>query len=150
VSEPAGEAAARPTGESAAAPTGSLLRRRAWLVWAAVMLVWAVIPLSWLLGHASSSQRFSLTTAAHFGEYVVLAGLVVLATRPARPWLVGAALAVLTGLLYGPLTEVVQLPLPYRSFQVGDILADWSGTLVGALAFSAVCARGARRRGLRA
>jgi hypothetical protein len=67
VSEPAGEAAARPTGESAAAPTGSLLRRRAWLVWAAVMLVWAVIPLSWLLGHASSSQRFSLTTAAHFG-----------------------------------------------------------------------------------
>jgi VanZ family protein len=140
VSEPAG-------------PAGSLVRRRAWLVWAAAMLVWAVIPISWLLGHASSSQRLSLTTTAHFCEYVVLAGLVVLAARsswPSRPWLAGAALGVLAGLLYGPLTEVVQLPLPYRSFQLGDILADWSGTLVGAVAFSAVCEWRARRRGLRA
>ena len=91
-----------------------------------------------------------LTTGAHFGEYVVLAGLVVLAARPARPCVVCAALGALVGLLYGPLTEVVQLPLPYRSFQVGDILADWSGTLVGALAFSAVCARRAGWRELRA
>jgi VanZ family protein len=147
VSGPDGAAAARPASEAAARPAG-LLWRRAWLVWAAVMLVWAVIPISWLLGDASPAQRFSLTTAAHFGEYVVLAGLVVLAARPARPCLAGLALGVLAGLLYGPLTEVVQLPLHYRSFQVGDILADWSGTLVGALAFSAVCARRARRRGL--
>ena len=48
---------------------------------------------------------------------------------------------------YGALIELLQMPLAYRSAQVGDLAIDAAGAVAGLLAFSCVRAwRGRRGR----
>jgi VanZ family protein len=118
---------------------GGRWRRCAWLVWLAVIFVFAVIPLAWLFHREPSLNPSFVTTAGHAGEYAVLAALAewafLLRTSAWRAALAG----VLVAAIYGPLMEVVQLPLPYRALDVHDMVADWLGALAGALVVGAVC-----------
>ena len=131
------------------APASGRWRRYAWLVWLAVIFVFAVVPLAWFFHRQPSLNPDFVTTAGHVGEYAVLTALATWAfLLRASVW--RAVLeSVLVAAVYGPLMEVVQLPLPYRAFDVHDMVADWAGALAGALAVSVVCWWAAKRQTLR-
>ena len=121
------------------APAGSRWRRYAWLVWLVVILVFAVIPLAWLFHREPSLNPSFVTTAGHVGEYTILTVLAAWAFLLRTNRWRAVLGSVLVAAVYGPLMEVVQLPLPYRAFDVHDMVADWAGALAGALAVGFVC-----------
>ena len=131
------------------APASGRWRRYAWLVWLAVIFVFAVIPLAWLLHRQPSVGPSFVTTAGHVGEYAILAALAAWAfLLRTNAWRAVMG-SVLVAAAYGPLMEVVQLPLPYRAFDVHDMVADWVGALASALAVSVVCWLAAKKRASR-
>jgi VanZ like family len=157
-------AAGAPVGTAPAPRQGERLAARVTLAWAGVVLVFALLPLHGFL-HETVGERESLTTQiGHFVEFAVLAALAawwvgcrdgstgVAAgdgrtpgageswTRSAR----GTLLAWAATVAFGAAIEVVQIPLPYRSAQLSDLLLDGAGALAGALVFSA--GRGLRAR----
>lgn len=131
----------RPPGERA-----GWLRRRGWLLWMGVVLIMAVVPIAWLFRRAPSLNPGLTTTGGHVIAYAILTVLTAWAAsvrlRPVFSVLWGMVLAA----LYGPLMEVVQLPLPYRAFDVRDMAADWVGAAAGALVVSAAYRMAAARR----
>ena len=114
-----------------------MTRRLAWRLWLAVILVFAVVPLAWLFHREPSLDPGFVTTAGHVSEYAVLTVLAAWSWSRHGSGVRALAGGVLLAALYGPLMEVVQLPLPYRAFDVRDMAADWMGALIGALVFSA-------------
>lgn len=78
-----------------------------------------------------SPSRWGLTDKqVHFAVYAVLGGTLAWGwwrSRRAVPHWV----AVGAGLLYGVLDEVHQAFVPGRSPEMGDVLADWAGVIVG-------------------
>ena len=127
-----------------------MTRRWAWLAWLGVTLVFAVIPLAWFFHREPSLDPGFVTTAGHVTEYAVLTILAAWSWSRRGEWVWAIVGGVVLSALWGPLMEVVQLPLPYRAFDVRDMAADWAGALLGALALSAagwLAAAGRARRG---
>ncbi|MFA4964125.1 MAG: VanZ family protein [Thermoleophilia bacterium] len=113
---------------------------RAWraaaMAWAAVVVLFGVLPTQAAV-HAFAGEREDvLTSGGHFLEYAVLAALVALASSSSgggRRTLLNA-FAGAVGL--GAAVELVQAPLPYRDFQIGDLAVDAAGAAVALLLFS--------------
>ena len=86
-----------------------------------------------------------LGALGHYFEFALLMGLVAVGWRDAigrrRALAVGAAVSA----VYGVVIEVVQLPLPYRHFDVRDMATDWAGVATAALLVS-VASRAAAAR----
>jgi VanZ family protein len=73
---------------------------------------------------------------AHLCEYAVLGFLLARALRRSRPSLGGGAvvaLAALLGAAYGASDEFHQSFVPERTASLGDLAADGTGALLGAL-----------------
>lgn len=117
-------------------------------VWAALILVFSVLPAEWLLGAAPRETWSALASAAHVLEFAVLAALLDL-RQAWRPAMRGGGRRVLGVLGFAGLlavaVEFVQWPLPYRSFDWTDLVADAVGIGFG-LAVSRLVLRGAVRR----
>ena len=78
----------------------------------------------------------ALRTAAHFGIYLILGGLLIPAVRSiggrkGKDKEIPAALAL--GTAYAISDEIHQLFVPGRGAQLSDVLVDAAGTLAGAL-----------------
>ncbi len=124
----------------------SWARRRAWLLWMVVVFVFAVVPIAWLFRREPSLDPGVATTAGHVAAYAILTVLTAWALSMRRRMPVAILGGAVLAALYGPLMEVVQLPLPYRAFDVRDMAADWAGTALGALVVSAAGRLAAARR----
>jgi hypothetical protein len=143
------------------------LARRLTLGWAAVILVFALVPTHAALNAAVGERETLTTQIGHFVEFAVLAalGLWWMSARGRSPGDAGAGSSAGEGPAGGPvpvrsvlgawaaatafgaLIEVLQMPLSYRSAQIGDLAMDAAGAAAGLLAFSCVRAlRGQRSR----
>ena len=74
-----------------------------------------------------------LTAPFHFVGYAVLAALFVRATRSDRR-VVAVAVAATAATTFGLAVEVVQAPIPWRSFSWADVAVNAAGTVFGAVA----------------
>jgi VanZ family protein len=125
---------------------GARLWRVAALVWTLVIIVFGVVPTRGVVHEVARGHGDLLTSAAHFGEFVLYAFVLAVAIGGwRRDWraLSGAAL-IAVGL--GVAVELVQALLPYRDAQIGDALVDVVGVAVGLLAFSLAAGMRARQR----
>jgi uncharacterized protein YfiM (DUF2279 family) len=155
------------SGEGRVGASGERLARRLTLGWAAVILVFALLPTHAALSAAVGERETLTTQVGHFIEFAVLAalGLWWMSARERNPGDAGAGGRAGEGPAGGPvpvrsvlgvwaaatafgaLIEVLQVPLAYRSAQVGDLAMDAAGAAAGLLAFSCVRAlRGQRGR----
>lgn len=125
--------------ESPAALRPRFAAAAAWAVLIAVLL-WTggpETPPSWIWLEAL--QEAGGDKLGHAGLFLVQAWLLCRARPPTPAWL-GASLAV--AVLFGALTEAVQVPLGDREGELGDLVADALGAAAGVAAF----ARWSRRR----
>jgi hypothetical protein len=137
------------------------------VAWALVVLAFAVVPTHAVLSSTVGEQETRATEIGHFVEFAVLAALALWwateraesrpggaherraqTRRPGTAWIVRSAAVWVAAVAYGALIELIQMPLGYRSAQVGDLAVDAAGALAGLLAFS--CVRALRARGRRA
>jgi len=102
----------------------------AWL-YAAAVVVFAALPTRGALDATVGERQTTVTLVAHFAEFVVLAVLVTAAAsrRGGRRRALLVALGVGTALALG--TELLQVALPWRSFEVRDLALDLLGLGVG-------------------
>jgi len=123
----------------------ALTCRRLAAGWAVAVFVLAVVPVSWVFGVAPVDAWTLLGALGHYFEFALLTGLVAVGWRDAigrrRALAVGAAVSA----VYGVVIEIVQLPLPYRHFDVRDMATDWAGVATAALLVS-VASRAAAAR----
>jgi VanZ family protein len=121
------------------------VRRWAWLAWTIVILVASAVPAGWLLGAAPRESWSAISSAAHFLEFLFLTALLLWSLsrdRDEGERQIGTAGAVwraaLGAFAVALAVELIQWPLPYRSFDPLDLLADAGGIAVAAAAFSAL------------
>jgi len=99
-----------------------------------------------LLGHAKFNDK-----VAHFTGYVGLAFLMCFAWATHRSFHRRTAFALWGAIMvYGAIDELLQIPVPGRTGELGDWIADAFGTLLGILFFSLVLGvvRRFRHRGM--
>lgn len=123
---------------------------RAWriaaLAWTAIVVAFGVLPTQRMTSAFALSLEALLTSTGHFVEYAILAFVLAVALddwRSSPRALVGAGAAAV-GL--GVVIEFVQVPLPYRDFQLADALINGVGVGVGLALFSLAARTRARRR----
>ncbi|MBM3906627.1 MAG: VanZ family protein [Gemmatimonadetes bacterium] len=104
-----------------------------WACFIQLLLLWPAPPrlqAAWM--------PFSVDTLAHAALFAGQAALAARALRAERralwPAAVGAA-------LFGAVTELQQHFMPSRSMELGDLLADVAGALIGLAAFVALAPR---------
>ena len=100
-------------------------------LYAAAVVVFAALPTRGALEATVGERQSAVTLAAHFAGFGGLGGLVARAAsrRRARPEALVVAAALGVALALG--TEVLQLALPWRSFEVRDLVVDVLGLAVG-------------------
>ena len=110
--------------------------RHALLVWSALMVIFAVLPLAWLFGSVSDTDVSLVTSLAHFAEFGCFTILAALTFRETLGVWRGLAAAAVAAIVFAVVTEMLQLPLPYRSFDVRDLYCDWAGAATAVLVLS--------------
>jgi VanZ family protein len=108
---------------------------RAWrtaaIAWTIVVVVFGVLPTHGMVHTIAAGHDDLAASAAHFGEYAVLAFVVAVALGgwplPPRALLWAGVYAI--GL--GALIELVQVPLPYRDGQLSDVVVNAAGATLG-------------------
>ena len=110
---------------------------RAWLVWGAAILFLSVAPPGWILGAVPRSGWSFASSAGHVFEFGLFAFLVWLAPPAGYPLGRRYALSGAAALAFGLTIEVIQLPIPYRSFDLLDWAADAAGIAAVLLLLSA-------------
>jgi hypothetical protein len=123
------------SGESAS-PAGRLVHW-AWVAWAAAILFLSAVPPGWILEAVPRTGWSLAATAGHVAEFGLFTLLVWLAlpaigSVPRRAVVSGAV-----SLAFGLVIELVQWPIPYRSFDLLDWAADAAGTAAVLLVLSA-------------
>lgn len=108
------------------------------------VVVFAALPTRAALDATVGERQAIVTLAAHFVEFVLLGVLVTLAARRRRPRREATLLTVAVGVAVAVGTELLQWPLPWRSFEAGDLVADLAGLALGV---ALVSLRGAAARG---
>jgi VanZ family protein len=108
---------------------------RAWRVaaiaWTVVVVAFGVLPTHDAVHAVAAGHDDALTSAAHFGEYAVLAFVVAVALGGWRvPWR-ALCWAGVYAFGLGALIEVVQVPLPYRDGQLSDVVVNAAGAALG-------------------
>jgi VanZ family protein len=135
--------------------TGGVMRGPwPWVVaaaaWALGIVVFGVIPTHQALAATVGREENLVASLGHFVEYAVFAFVLAVALGGWRAGVrsLGLAAAIAVGL--GWSIELVQVPLPYRDFQVSDGVTDMAGVGAGLAVFSLiVLARAARPRARR-
>lgn len=112
----------------------------------AAVLVFAALPTRGALEATVGERQSTVTLIAHFAEFIVLGALVLVAARRGRDAREALALAVAVGVAVALGTELLQLALPWRSFEVRDLAVDLLGLAVG---LALVSRRGAGARAAR-
>lgn len=127
---------------------GGLAGRLA-LAWAGIVLAFAVMPVHQFFEETVGERETLATQVGHFLEFALLAALLArwACARMGSPSQAVVA-AWLAATAYGALIEVLQMPLPYRSAQWGDLAMDAAGAGAGLVV--AVVLRWSRRRRARA
>jgi len=98
---------------------------------AAAVVVFAALPTRGALEATVGERQSAVTLAAHFAEFVVLGVLVALAASRRRARREALVVAAALGVALALGTEVLQLALPWRSFEVRDLVVDVLGLAVG-------------------
>jgi VanZ family protein len=123
-------------------PAGAAVirRPRGWTLaaslWAVVIVVFGVIPTHETLAAAVGRHENSVASLAHFVECAVFAFLLAVALGGWRLRACALTAAAVLAVGLGWVIELVQLPLPYRDFQVSDGLTDMAGVAAGLAVFS--------------
>lgn len=136
------------------AASAHAVRRWAWAAWTAAIVIVSIVPAGWLLGAAPQQAWSALAGAAHFLEFLALMALLSWSgaggsgrsPAPRASTGVLVARAALGALAVAVAVELLQWPLPYRSFDPLDLLADAGGIAVAAAGFAVVRCRSAARR----
>ena len=115
-------------------------RRGALVLLAAVAVAYALLLAFFYVGPAPAKK-------VHLLEYGALAYMALNAARVTPRGGSGAVLAAAFVLLAGAVDEGIQALLPMRFFGVQDIIGNWLGSALGALAWLAVSANSPWRRG---
>lgn len=122
----------------------SVLRPPAWLRWLAVGVVAGVLFYGSVLDSPGTGLpslgplgAFGLDKWLHALGYAALAVALAGALAPRASTVRVVVLAAILSVGYGVVIEFAQVPVPERSFSVGDILADAVGAGVGAAAWRA-------------
>jgi len=113
------------------------LARRAWLPWTVAILFLSVAPPGWILGAVPRSGWSLASTAGHVFEFGLFALFVWLALPSDGSGGRRAAISGAVSLAFGLLIELVQWPIPYRSFDLRDWAADAGGIAAVLLVLSA-------------
>ncbi|NUE00933.1 VanZ family protein [Halorubraceae archaeon YAN] len=98
-----------------------------------LLFIASVIPLPSASSNAGTTGMFGPTAVFHLFGYAILAGLLVWSGF-SWPIAIGGPILVATG--YGAFIEVVQAPIPWRSFSVFDIVLNAIGATIGAVVAS--------------
>lgn len=125
--------AAAADGSRQARRPGQWVARQGWLVWALLIMLGGVLPVAQMFGLEESSGWSIAASGVHFFEFVVMAILFAVAWRWRVPGSTGLAPAAALSMALGLLVEIIQGPLPYRDFGVGDLAFDAGGIVVGLL-----------------
>ena len=112
-------------------------RWRPSVAFAAVVLVASVVPIPESTSAASPGAGLGFTAAFHVVGYAILAALLARGTGRSLVGLVSAA-AVATAFGFG--IEVLQYPIPWRSFAWLDVLFNALGAVVGVTVVGVVVA----------
>ncbi len=122
------------------------------VLWAVIIIGFGVSPTQKIVDATAPNHEDTATSAGHFVEYALFSGLLVLAghERDENPRRHIAVVAVLAAVLLGLAIELIQAVLPYRDFQLLDLLLNAVGATVGAVVVSAVRAALDLERGRRA
>ncbi len=108
---------------------------RAWRVaaiaWTLVVIVFGALPTHGAVHAIAAGHDDLAASAAHFGEYALLAFVtaVALGGWPVSPRALLWAGVYAIGL--GALIELVQVPLPYRDGQLSDVVVNAAGAALG-------------------
>jgi len=97
----------------------------------AAVLVFAALPTRGALEATVGDRQSTVTLIAHFAEFIVLGALVLAAARRRRDARDALVRAVTVGLAVALGTELLQLALPWRSFEVRDLAVDLLGLVLG-------------------
>ncbi|MBN2205658.1 MAG: VanZ family protein [Thermoleophilia bacterium] len=112
----------------------------------AAVLVFAALPTRGALEATVGDRQSTVTLVAHFAEFIVLGMLVLAAARRDRGAREALTRAVAVGVAVALGTELLQAALPWRSFEVRDLVLDLLGLAVG---LALVSRRGAGARAAR-
>jgi len=93
-------------------------------IYSLVLIVLAIIPRVEGPGIGISDS------VLHAVAYGVFGGLVLISLRPVLCGLLGGITALVSAVGMGLATEFLQLLVPYRSFEIRDVIADGVGALV--------------------
>ena len=107
-----------------------------------MILAGAALPIGAMLDLEESDAWSLASSLMHAGEFALFAMLVASAWRYRVPSSTGLIPAVVLGLLYGLVIELIQAPLPWRDFSWLDFAFDAAGIALGCLLLTAL--RGAR------
>lgn len=131
--------------EAGASPLRGAVHR-AWLAWGAAILFLSVAPPGWILGAVPRSGWSFASSAGHVFEFGLFALLFWLALPAEHTAGRRYALSATAALAFGLAIELIQWPIPYRSFDLLDWAADAAGIAAALLALSASQSLRARAR----
>lgn len=115
-------------------------------VWAVLIYVASIANLKPATDIDWLSSIFTFDKLAHFGLYMILAMLIIRGWHREKMPPIGLHALVLTlCFVFGAMIEVHQSLLSYRSFEVGDILADLLGSLTGLIIWHLMMVRWGKR-----
>lgn len=112
---------------------GEWVARQGWLVWALAIMLGGVLPVAQMFGWEESSAWSLAASGVHAFEFAVMAILFAAAWRWRVPGSTGLAPAAALSMGLGLLVEIIQGPLPWRDFSVGDLGFDAAGIVAGLL-----------------
>ena len=95
-----------------------------------LLFIASVIPIPAVSNNGGTTGMFGPTAVFHLVGYAILAGLLVWSGF-SWPIVIGGPILVATG--YGAFIEIVQVPIPWRSFSVFDIVLNAVGATIGAV-----------------
>ena len=104
------------------------------IIWALIMLIGCTIKID--LPHDEDPNKFHIPHAdkiVHFGIFFILSVLTSLETKILN--LPDKIKILIICTLYGVLIEIIQDFIPWRGFDYFDMVADFSGALIGVLLY---------------
>jgi VanZ family protein len=108
------------------------------LIWALVMLYLSVTP-GQQMPDTAIWNVLTFDKFAHFASYALLVFLLIVGFTKQHTYMElrfsAVKYALLTGITYGLLIEIIQWLVPGRTFELGDLLANIIGCLLGTAVF---------------
>ena len=119
-----------PSGDTTIEPPGFDHLRPA-IAFGVVVLVASVVPVPGAASEPSAAAGLGVTAVFHVVGYAILAALL---TRGTSPSLVGLVVAAGVATAFGFGIELLQAPIPWRSFAWPDVLLNAIGAVLGVTA----------------